>query len=91
MGSAFYQELVLRTKSWWFIILIVVFLVLAPKFWGAFLMSYISFVAAREMFSIGLFREGDRYALFVAYLTIPVQYYFAYNYLKYCKMVVFVV
>jgi phosphatidate cytidylyltransferase len=76
----FFKELYIRTKSWWILVGFVVVLVVAPKLWGTILMSYFSFVAAREMFSIGLFREGDRYALFVAYLTIPVQYYFAYNY-----------
>ena len=38
-----------------------------------------SFVALREMISISGFRKADRPALLVAFTTIPIQYYWAYQ------------
>ncbi|MEL6674527.1 MAG: phosphatidate cytidylyltransferase [Bacteroidota bacterium] len=77
--SDFFQELITRTRSWWFIALGIAIVVLGPPLWGTILIGYVAFVALREMFSISGFRESDRPALFVAYFTVPVQFYFAYT------------
>lgn len=73
------RELVLRTRSWWFIALGLCVVVLAPPIFGTILVGYVSFVALREMFSISGMRESDRVAMFVSYFAVPVQYYLAYK------------
>lgn len=73
------KELILRTRSWWFIAMGLCIVVLAPPLAGTLLLGYISFVALREMFSISGMRESDRTAMFAAYLAIPIQYYLAYQ------------
>jgi len=72
------DELQLRTRSWWYMALGIAVVTLGPPVLGTVLVAYVSYVALREMFSISGFREADRSALFVAYFTIPVQYYFAF-------------
>lgn len=77
--SSLSKELVVRTNSWWYITIGVAILILGPMISGTIIIAYISFVALREMFSIGVFRESDRAALFVSYFVIPVQFYLAYK------------
>ncbi len=77
--STMMDELFLRTRSWFFIAIGIGILVIAPSIVGTVLVSYVSFIALREMFSISYFREADRTALAFAYLAIPIQYYFAYH------------
>ena len=72
-------ELLTRVISWWWIAGGVAVIVAAPKVFGTVIIAYISFVALREMFSIGIFRESDRTAMFFAYFAIPIQFYLAYN------------
>ena len=73
------QELILRTNSWWAMAIGIAIVVIAPPIVGTILIGYVSFVALREMFSIGRFREADSFALFISYFVIPIQYYLAYN------------
>ena len=73
------DELQIRTRSWWYMAIGIAVATVAPPVVGTVLTAYVSFVALREMFSITGFREADRTALFVAYFTIPIQYYFAYH------------
>ncbi len=77
--STFSKELVVRTKSWWYISLGVSLVVAGPLLPATLVLAYVSFVALREMFSIGYFRESDRAGLFLAYIAVPVQYYLAYH------------
>lgn len=71
-------ELKSRTKSWW---------IMSAIFIGAIFISYkisyvcltfLSFMAFRELYSVLGFRDSDRGAIFLALLAIPVQYYLAY-------------
>lgn len=71
-------ELKARTKSWW---------IMSAIFIGAIFISYkvsyvclafLSFVAFRELYSVLGFRDSDRRAIFLALLSIPIQYYLAY-------------
>lgn len=73
------HELLTRTISWFYMVLGITVIVIAPPIVGTLILAFISFVALREMLSIGIFRASDRIALFAAYLTIPVQYFFAYT------------
>jgi phosphatidate cytidylyltransferase len=73
-------ELITRVNSWWKIVIGVALIITCPPIVGTIIIGYVSFVSLREMFSIGRMRSSDRNALFIAYLSIPVQYYLAYNY-----------
>lgn len=71
-------ELKSRTRSWW--VMAIVFLV-ATMFSNkiSFIaLAFLSFIAFRELYSILDFRNDDRYAVFWAYIAIPVQYFLAY-------------
>ena len=57
----------------------ILIVVIGPKLVGSILITYVSFVALREIFSISRLRDADRFAIFLAYLTIPIQYFFAYH------------
>ena len=72
-------ELIIRTNSWWKMAVGIAIVIIAPPIVGTLILAYVSFVALREMLSIGRFRSTDRRALFLAYFAIPVQYYLAYN------------
>lgn len=71
-------ELIQRTNSWWIISLGVAALVLLPSVYGTFLLGFLSFVALREMYSISPLRASDRLALFIGYLSVPMQYILVY-------------
>ncbi len=72
-------ELITRTNSWWKIVVGITLVITAPKIVGTLVIAYVSFVALREVLSIGKLRESDRAAMFAAYFSIPVQYYLAYH------------
>lgn len=74
-----YTELRQRIQSWWWMVgLIFVALVLSP---GAAIVffGFVSFLALKEFLSIVPTRLTDRRVVFWAYLSIPVQYYWAYS------------
>lgn len=72
-------ELIVRVNSWWKIVIGVTLVITCPPIIGTIIIAYVSFVSLREMFSIGRMRSSDRTAMFLAYLSIPVQYYLAYQ------------
>lgn len=73
-----YDELILRTKSWWWMIgLVLAALYMGQKAATVFF-AFVSFLALKEFYSIAQLRTVDRRLVFWAYLAIPVQYYFAY-------------
>ncbi|HHX33855.1 MAG TPA: phosphatidate cytidylyltransferase [Gammaproteobacteria bacterium] len=73
-----YDELILRTKSWWWMIgLVLAALYMGQKATTVFF-AFVSFLALKEFYSIAQLRSVDRRLVFWAYLAIPVQYYFAY-------------
>lgn len=72
-----YGELAQRTKSWWIIIAIVTFTLLASRTASVVFLAIVSFLALKEFFSLIPTRRADRRVLFWAYLAIPLQYYWA--------------
>lgn len=73
-----YEELILRTRSWaWMIAIILGALMLGAKV-TTILFAFISFLALKEFYSITPLRTVDRRLVFWAYLAIPLQFYFAY-------------
>jgi phosphatidate cytidylyltransferase len=73
------KELIVRTRSWWYMAIGIAVVVTTPPIIGTVLIGYVSFVALREMLSIARFRTADRTAMFAAYFAIPVQFYLAYH------------
>ncbi|GAB5417074.1 MAG: phosphatidate cytidylyltransferase [Crocinitomicaceae bacterium] len=71
----FQKELIVRVDSWWKIVAGVTLVTVGPSWMGIILIAYVSFVALREMMSIGRLRSSDRLAMLFCYLAIPVQYY----------------
>jgi phosphatidate cytidylyltransferase len=72
-----YQELILRTKSWWVIVGIFTVMTLIGPTASLCFLGFLSFLALKEFFSIIPMRQVDRRVLFWAYLAIPAQYYWA--------------
>ncbi|WP_049721294.1 phosphatidate cytidylyltransferase [Gilvimarinus polysaccharolyticus] len=70
-----YTELRQRIQSWWVMIGILFFVLLASKNVAIVFFGFISFLALKEFLSIVPTRHADRRAVFWAYLSIPVQYY----------------
>jgi len=73
-----YDELILRIKSWWWMIGIVLAAIYTGQKTTTVLFAFISFLALKEFYSITPLRTADRRLIFWAYLAIPVQYYLAY-------------
>jgi len=70
-----YTELRQRITSWWWIIgLLFLFLAIGTTSTIVFF-AFVSFLALKEFLSIVPTRQGDRNAVFWAYLSIPFQYY----------------
>lgn len=70
-----FNELGLRIKSWWWMI-VIVFLSLSISLKSALIFfAFLSFLALKEFLSIVSVRYVDRRAIFWAYLSIPLQYY----------------
>jgi phosphatidate cytidylyltransferase len=72
------KELKTRTKSWWIMALLFIITTVFSTKISYFAIAFLSFMAFRELYSILGFRQSDRYAIFWALLTIPVQYLLAY-------------
>lgn len=72
-----HKELVLRTKSWWWMIGIFTIGVAGTRAMTMWFLGILSFLALKEFFSIIPTRRSDRRVLFWAYLAIPFQYYWA--------------
>jgi phosphatidate cytidylyltransferase len=70
-----YQELVLRTQSWWWMIAAFTAVMLSNRAVSLFFLGFLSFLALKEFFSMIPTRRADRRVLFWAYLAIPLQYY----------------
>lgn len=72
-------ELRLRVRTWWVIAWTFgLAILLSPGASVAFL-AFVSFLALKEFLSLIPTRRADRRVLFWAYLSIPIQYYWAYT------------
>lgn len=68
-------ELVQRVKTWWVIFVLFGGSVLLPPVAMLYLFGFVSFLALKEFYSLIPSRRADRRAIFLAYLSIPFQYY----------------
>lgn len=70
-----YIELKQRINSWWWMIGILFICLALSTTTAIILFVFISFLALKEFFSIVPLRLNDRRVVFLAYLAIPLQYY----------------
>ena len=77
--SPLLDEMKTRLKSWWIMTTIFLAAVLIHPLLSFISIGFLSFIALRELYAIGKLRESDRAAVFWSYLTVPVQYYLAYQ------------
>jgi phosphatidate cytidylyltransferase len=68
-----------RIRTWWLIIAIVTAACAAGPGAAILLVAGLSFLAFRELHSVVPVRPADRVVLTLAYLAIPVQYYFVWT------------
>lgn len=77
--SAFLLPLKQRVNSWWIIFLIVIIMIGTTREVLFIAMAIISFTSFRELSSKLNINSMHRRTLFIAFLAIPLQYYFAYT------------
>lgn len=71
------RELVLRVKSWWWIITAFTVAIVIDRTLSVIFLAFISYLALKEYLSLIPTRRIDRAVLLWAYLAIPVQFYLA--------------
>jgi len=69
-----YSELILRVKSWWWMIAIFFIAVTVHRNIALIFFAILSFLALKEYLSLIPTRRADRRVLFWAYLSIPFQF-----------------
>jgi len=74
-----YTELKLRIQSWWLMIFILFVVLIVNKLTAIIFFCFLSFLALKEFLSITPMRQSDRYVIFWAYLSIPIQYYWVWQ------------
>ncbi len=72
-------ELRLRVRTWWAIAWTFGIAVLLSPGASVTFLAFVSFLALKEFLSLVPTRRADRRVLFWAYLSIPIQYYWAYT------------
>jgi phosphatidate cytidylyltransferase len=68
-----------RVRTWWWIIAVVTAAIAAGATAAILLIAALSFLAFREFHSVVPVRPADRVILGLAYVAIPVQYYFVWT------------
>lgn len=72
--SKSYVQVMLRIKTWWWLVAIMFVALMANRAVTLSVMGLISFMAFKEFLSIAPTRRADYSVLLLAYLAIPVQY-----------------
>jgi phosphatidate cytidylyltransferase len=72
-------ELVARVRSWWVMVTVFTVAVFIYQPLSAVFLALISYLGLKEYFSMIPTRKIDRIVLLIAYLAVPVQFYFAYR------------
>ncbi len=69
------QNLRKRVKTWWIMACMFIFAIIVGKYLSLVFFAFMSFLALKEYFTIIPTRRADRRVLFLAYLSIPMQYF----------------
>ena len=72
-----YEELRLRIKTWWIIVVLTTFALGFNVYFSIFCVAFVSFLAFKEYLSLIPTRRADHRVLFWAYMAIPCQYLLA--------------
>lgn len=70
-------ELRQRVRTWWVIVAMLAVALACSVSVAIGLLAFVSFLALKEFLSMTPTRRADRRVLFYAYLSIPIQFYFA--------------
>ena len=70
-----HRELKARIRSWWVMVAILVAALLLGRTAMIVLLAFVSYLALKEYLTIIPTRRADRVVLLVAYLSVPIQYY----------------
>jgi phosphatidate cytidylyltransferase len=70
-------EILLRIKTWGWILLFLLPVFIAPTPWPQIMLGLISFLAFKEYITLTPARNQDRWAFLWAYIAIPLQYVWA--------------
>jgi len=73
--AADYHELEARIRTWWVIVLLLGTALLLPPLASILLFAFVSYLAFKEYITLIPTRRADHRVLFLAYLAIPLQYY----------------
>ena len=71
------KELKDRVNSWWYILGFFSVGIMLNTTLAMFFFGFLSFLALKEYFTLIPSRQTDRRVMFYAYMSIPLQYYFA--------------
>lgn len=74
-GAAKRRELKARIRSWWAMVTILVIALLIGRTAMVVLFAFVSYLALKEYLTIIPTRRADRVVLLIAYLAVPIQYY----------------
>lgn len=72
-------ELKKRVVSWWWMITVFTIAILTRRVVSTLFLGFVAFLALKEYLSLIPTRRVDRTVLLYAYLSIPVQFYFAHT------------
>lgn len=73
-----YTELVQRIQSWWLMVLLFTIAIVVHRKISILFFAFLSFLALKEYFTLIPTQRAHRRALFWAYLSIPIQFYWIY-------------
>ncbi len=74
-----YIELVLRIRTWWWIVALFTIAIISYKWVALTLMGMVCFLALKEFLSLTPTRHSDHTTFLWAYLTIPIQLYWVWS------------
>lgn len=74
-----WAEIRTRIKSWWGIVFLLFAVIIIGRNATIIFLAFLSFLCLKEYLSLIPTRRADRRVLFWGYLTIPIQYYWAYK------------
>ncbi len=76
-GSPLKSEVLLRIRTWCWIVAFLLPIFLAPSPWPYIFLGLVSFMAFKEFITLTPSRAEDRWAFLWAYIAIPLQYLWA--------------
>ncbi len=73
------HELQSRVKSWWVMVILFLLAITIDYRLSIVFIAVLSMLSIKEFFSISQLRLADRIAMILAYLAIPIQYWWVYS------------